>query len=93
MPGMLTQRIPLPLPVPCSRSPFTAPAARFPPPAKINVSGQFMLHHNPKWPKTLILTRTDTRRVAAHRNPAHRACAKAESVPDPAGHRYNGLQF
>jgi len=52
-----------------------------------------MLHHNPKWPKTLILTRTDTRRVAAHRNPAHRACAKAESVPDPAGHRYNGLQF
>ena len=46
-----------------------------------------MLHHNPKWPKTLILTHTDTRRVALHRNPAYRACAKAESVPDPAGHR------
>ena len=71
-----------PIPVPPGFCLLPLPA-----PAEINVSGQFMLHHNPKWLKTLILTHTDTRRVALHRNPAYRACAKAESVPDPAGHR------
>ena len=53
-----------------------------------------MLHHNPKWPETLILTHTDTRRVA-HPTETRRVAPpqEPESVPDPAGHRSTAYNF